>query len=175
MSMYYGDSSGKAKKVVLTGIPGPQGPQGPQGEVGPQGPADTSSIKLDGSSTTTARIPFEKGISTTEIYPRKETGMLIGSDAYAPGFVDAVRPVIISASSLHNQAPRITVGKENGNSLEQITVSVRTSIGEREYTPKIDDSIVHKKYVDDKIQASTEDLEAGVSPLETGKLYVVYE
>lgn len=43
MSMYYGDSSGKAKKVVLAGIPGPQGPQGPQGEVGPQGPLPSDS------------------------------------------------------------------------------------------------------------------------------------
>ena len=28
MSIYYGDSSGKARKIALTGIPGPQGPAG---------------------------------------------------------------------------------------------------------------------------------------------------
>ncbi len=39
MSIYYGDSSGKARKIALTGIPGPQGPAGPQGAPGPQGPA----------------------------------------------------------------------------------------------------------------------------------------
>ena len=39
MSIYYGDSSGKARKIALTGIPGPQGPAGPQGVPGPQGPA----------------------------------------------------------------------------------------------------------------------------------------
>lgn len=37
MSMYYGDSSGKAKKVILAGIPGPQGPQGVQGPKGDPG------------------------------------------------------------------------------------------------------------------------------------------
>ena len=31
MPIYYGDSSGKAQKIALTGIPGPQGPQGPAG------------------------------------------------------------------------------------------------------------------------------------------------
>ena len=39
MPIYYGDSSGKAQKIALTGIPGPQGPAGPQGVPGPQGPA----------------------------------------------------------------------------------------------------------------------------------------
>lgn len=31
MAMYYGDSTNKAKKIVLAGAPGPQGPQGPAG------------------------------------------------------------------------------------------------------------------------------------------------
>ena len=132
-------------------------------------------IAADGTTETKRRIPFKYGTSTPSIYPSEETGMIIGSEDYAPGFVTAVRPVIISASSLHNQAPRITVGKENGESLEQITVSVKSSIGEYPYTPKVDDSVVNKKYVDSRIQASTEDLEAGVSPLETGKIYLVYE
>ena len=39
MAMYYGDSSGVAQQIVVTGMQGPAGPQGPQGEPGPQGPA----------------------------------------------------------------------------------------------------------------------------------------
>lgn len=39
MAMYYGDSNGKAQRIVVTGMQGPAGPQGPQGEPGPQGPA----------------------------------------------------------------------------------------------------------------------------------------
>lgn len=39
MAIYYGDSNGKAQRIVVTGMQGPAGPQGPQGEPGPQGPA----------------------------------------------------------------------------------------------------------------------------------------
>lgn len=39
MAMYYGDSNGKAQRIVVTGMQGPAGPQGPQGATGPQGPA----------------------------------------------------------------------------------------------------------------------------------------
>lgn len=37
MAMYYGDNQDKARKVVVTGIPGPQGPAGPQGQGVPAG------------------------------------------------------------------------------------------------------------------------------------------
>ena len=54
MSMYYGDSSGKAKKVILAGVPGPVGPQGgvgPQGPAGPAGIGSRNSRFIIGTST----------------------------------------------------------------------------------------------------------------------------
>ena len=42
-------------------------------------------------------------------------------------------------------------------------------------TPEQDTDAANKAYVDEKYTYSTADLESGVSPLETGKLYFVYE
>lgn len=155
MSMYYGDSSGKAKKIILAGVPGPEGPQGIQGPQGPQGPVDENSIKKNGSTETTARIPFKNGISTNAVTPfSPESGVTIGTGHVAPGSVPYTQPTIITAATKKYQVPVLTVGKEHSEDPDQVTVTAKSTADEVPYIPLVDDSIVTKRYVDDLVKNS---------------------
>ena len=57
MALYYGDDQDKARKVFVTGIPGPKGDPGPQGEKGEKGdPGQGIEIPFKGSYITLLKM-----------------------------------------------------------------------------------------------------------------------
>lgn len=147
MAFYYGDDQDKARKIVVAGIPGPQG------ETGPQGPAGVG--VPDGGTDGQILVIGTDGPKWAKFF-QNSSG--VGVD-YETAYGYLRGPWMIADARVTGNFEVIDGGY----------AEVKMPESSRE------NQITNKKYVDDKIQASTEDLEAGVSPLETGKLYVVYE
>lgn len=152
MAMYYGDENGKAQEIVVVGMQGPAGPQGPQGEPGPQGP--TGQGVPEGGSPGQVLVAGGNNPEWKNTF-RNSSGVGIDfstANGYLLGHWFINNPSFASGFQITGGEAEVTMPES-----------------------PTDRQIVNKAYVDDKVQASTEDLEAGVSSLETGKIYLVYE
>ena len=165
MAIYYGDENGKAQEIVVVGMQGPAGPQGPQGEPGPQGP--TGQGVPEGGSPGQVLVEGENGPEWTPLIKTSnpKTVEIDGDWAY----------IRMNSGG--------AIFKRNEDGLRGDAIGFYTSGASLEgkwsapnpTADSKDTAIATKGYVDSRIQASTEDLEAGTSPLETGKIYLVYE
>ena len=111
--------------------------------------------------TITGPLTVDNNITTNKIAPPGTEILTVGGGALTPVKIDALTLELRCASSGHI---KVTQGSDN-------TPAKIENVAE----PENDTDSANKAYVDEKYTYSTTDLESGVSPLETGKLYFVYE
>lgn len=89
MSIYYGDSSGKARKIALTGIPGPQGPAGPAGP-----PASLQTVKTTTSwakkSTSAGTQYWEQPVTVPGLTAQTQVDIALDADGLNRLLTDGV-------------------------------------------------------------------------------------
>lgn len=163
-----------------TGATGPQGIQGEQGPAGPQGPQGVQGVAgADGKSAYQAAV--ESGYSGTET-------AFNGALAEVPGHISATNnPHAVTAAQVGADPAgsaaavqtSLTAHTGSQNNPHSVTAA-QVGLGNVDNTSDLNKPIstATQTALNDKAPAytyGTTDLEAGVSTLETGKLYFVYE
>lgn len=163
-----------------TGATGPQGIQGEQGPAGPQGPQGVQGVAgADGKSAYQAAV--ESGYSGTETTFNGALAEVPGhiSSQSNPHAVTAAQVGADPAGSAAAVQTSLTAHTGSQNNPHSVTAA-QVGLGNVDNTSDLNKpvSTATQTALDDKAPAytyGTTDLTAGSSPLETGKLYFVYE
>ncbi|MBC8537268.1 collagen-like protein [Clostridiales bacterium BX7] len=162
------------------GATGPQGIQGEQGPAGPQGPQGVQGVAgADGKSAYQAAV--ESGYSGTETAFNGALAEVPGhiSSQSNPHAVTAAQVGADPAGSAAAVQTSLTAHTGNTGNPHSVTAA-QVGLGNVDNTSDLNKPIstATQTALNDKAPAytyGTTDLEAGVSTLETGKLYFVYE
>lgn len=163
-----------------TGATGPQGIQGEQGPAGPQGPQGVQGVAgADGKSAYQAAV--ESGYSGTETAFNGALAEVPGhissqSNPHAVTAAQVGADPVGSAAAVQTSLTAHTGSQSNPHSV----TAAQVGLGNVDNTSDLNKPIstATQTALNDKAPAytyGTTDLTAGSSPLETGKLYFVYE
>lgn len=185
-------------EVKYQGDVGPQGPVGPRGEQGAQGiqgpKGERGEQGLQGSdgvspvveinkigSTTTIAITDKNGTKTAEIQDGEVTkqqleNALNEAKNYTDNKISEI-PIAdnVEWENVQNKPSTYTPSEHTHTTSDITDLSTPTKTSELENDSKFVNSEEVQTIINSKIQYSTEDLEAGVSELGTGVMYLVYE
>lgn len=128
------------------------------------------------SNVTADEVTFSDGETFQQKY---DSGELTGPSGVTPAFSIGTVETLSSEESATatvtgtTDAPVLNLGIPKGKDGSDATVTVDSEVSSTSENPVQNKAV--KAYVDGKIAYGTDDLTAGTSALETGKLYFVYE